>query len=75
MDNYRTDQFRHSFFIDSVIKWNHLRDRIVHAETVQRDYIRALSQLECKYQDSLSTFDPTPQKIQTDRQTDRRIVR
>ena len=35
MDNFRTDQFRHSFFIDSVIKWNHLPDNIVHADSVE----------------------------------------
>ena len=31
----RTAQFRHSFFVDSIIKWNHLPDSIVHAETVE----------------------------------------
>ena len=35
VDNFRTDQFRHSFFIDSVIKWNHLPDSIVHADSVE----------------------------------------
>ena len=33
--NFRTDQFRHSFFIDSVIKWNHLPDSIVHEDSVE----------------------------------------
>ena len=34
--NFGTAQFRqYSFFIDSVIKWNHLPDSIVHAETVE----------------------------------------
>ena len=31
----RMAQFRHSFFVDSIIKWNHLPDSIVHAETVE----------------------------------------
>ena len=35
VDNFRTDQFRHSFFIDSVIKRNHLPDSIVHADSVE----------------------------------------
>ena len=35
VNNFGTAQFRHSFFIDSVIKWNHLPDSIVHAETVE----------------------------------------
>ena len=35
VDNFRSDQFRHSFFIDSVIKWNHLPDSIVHADSVE----------------------------------------
>ena len=51
VDNYRPYQFRHSFFIDSVIKWNYLPDSILHTETVacfksalhKRDSIRALS--------------------------------
>ena len=32
VDNIPTDQFRHSFFIDSVSKWNHLPDSILHAD-------------------------------------------
>ena len=32
VDSFGTSQFRHSFFIDSVIKRNHLPDSIVHAE-------------------------------------------
>ena len=28
VNNFRTDQFRHSSFIDGVIKWNHLPDGI-----------------------------------------------
>ena len=48
VDNYRSDQFRYySFFIDSVIKWNHLPESIVHAETAEsfksRLTLRALS--------------------------------
>ena len=36
VDNFRTDQFRHySFFIDDVIKWNHLPDSIVHADSLE----------------------------------------
>ena len=35
MDNFQTDLFRHSFFIDSVIKCNHLPDSIVHADSVE----------------------------------------
>ena len=35
VNNFRTDQFRHSFFIDGVIKWNHLLDSIVHADSVE----------------------------------------
>ena len=35
MDKFQTDQFRHSFIIDSVIKWNHLPDSIVHADSVE----------------------------------------
>ena len=33
VDNYRSDQFRYSFY--SVIKWSHLPNSIVHAETVE----------------------------------------
>ena len=33
--SFGTSQFRHSFFIDSVIKWNYLPDSIVHAEAVE----------------------------------------
>ena len=36
VETSRTAQFRHSFFVDSIIKWNHLPDSIVHAETVER---------------------------------------
>ena len=35
VETSRTAQFRHSFFVDSIIKWNHLPDSIVHAETVE----------------------------------------
>ena len=35
VDNFRTDQFRHSFLVDSVIRWNHLPDSIVHADSVE----------------------------------------
>ena len=35
VNNFGTPQFRHSFLIDSVIKWKHLPDSIVHAETVE----------------------------------------
>ena len=35
VNNFGTAQFRHSFFVDSVIKWNHLPDSIIHAETVE----------------------------------------
>ena len=35
VDNFRTDQFRHSSFIDGFIKWNHLADSIVHADSVE----------------------------------------
>ena len=35
VNNFGRGQFRHSFFIDRVIKWNHLPDSIVHAETVE----------------------------------------
>ena len=35
VDNFRRDQFRHSFFIDSVIKWGHLLDSIVYADSVE----------------------------------------
>ena len=35
VETSRTAQFRHSFFVDSISKWNHLPDSIVHAETVE----------------------------------------
>ena len=51
MNNFRTDQLRHSFFLDSVINWNHLPGGIVHAETVE-SFKSAL--LKCDNSRSLS---------------------
>ena len=30
-----TEQFRHSFFVRSIIDWNHLEEQTVHAKTVE----------------------------------------
>lgn len=30
-----TEQFKHSFVIKTFVNWNHLKDQVVHAETVQ----------------------------------------
>ena len=31
----RTPQYKHSFFVDTVIHWNHLPDSVVHADSVE----------------------------------------
>ena len=30
-----TEQYKHSFFVETLVNWNHLDDSVVHASTVE----------------------------------------
>ena len=49
MDSFRTDQLRLSFFIDSVIKWNHLPGSIVHVDSLENFKSALLKLLQILY--------------------------
>ena len=35
IENCKTEQLKHSFFVRTVVEWNHLDTELVHAETVE----------------------------------------
>ena len=35
IEQRKTDQLKNSFFVKTIIEWNHLETEVVHAETVE----------------------------------------